>query len=340
MVPARFGTAYLPRLEEGGMIGMPVEACTIDGGPGMRWGTEGTCYPYTAGNDASRDAAHEKAAAQGRAIKARGSLSLFRCIELSNLVDHAKREMEIAGLFDKDSDYGGMLAKSVLAIMKVFAGQGHSGCSAEMCTRLFEKLARFENLTPLTSNPDEWNDVSEMSGRPMWQSNRNPAMFSKDGGKTWYDVNDGVEESTDGYNPDGLTDEDLMTDFQTVMSWTTTLGAERDTMESDVPEYAGRIVAELVRRDKVTFDIGAMRHESVVLLASTFQRLIATNRKFVDLVEVELAKTSVEDGHFHTWEPGGSKTSVVDGHSHGLDEANAITMVADGHTHRLLGVNR
>ena len=111
--------------------------------------------------------------------------------ELRGLVDHAEDELRRAGLFDEDSDYGGMMAHSVLAIMKLFAKQGHSGFSAEMCKMLFQKLASFETLTPITSDPKEWNDVSEMcSGKPFWQNNRNPAMFSEDGGKTWYDVNE------------------------------------------------------------------------------------------------------------------------------------------------------
>lgn len=106
---------------------------------------------------------------------------------------HAKKELELAGLNDEDSDYGGMLADAVQELIDVFAEQGHSGFSAMMCIELFTKLAKQENLTPLTSDPDEWNDVSEMSGQPFWQNKRNSSNFSTDGGKTWYDIN--VEES-------------------------------------------------------------------------------------------------------------------------------------------------
>lgn len=34
------------------------------------------------------------------------------------LIDHAKTELQIAGLFDKDSDYEGMLAESVMERME------------------------------------------------------------------------------------------------------------------------------------------------------------------------------------------------------------------------------
>ena len=43
-----------------------------------------------------------------------------------NLAKHAEYELRKAGLFDKDSDYGGMLGKAVMDIVKVFAKQGHS----------------------------------------------------------------------------------------------------------------------------------------------------------------------------------------------------------------------
>ena len=80
---------------------------------------------------------------------------------MSNLELHAKKEMEIAGLFDKDSDYGGMLGDAVMKMIKVFADEGHSGYSASMAISIFEKVARFELLTPLTGADNEWIEVSE-----------------------------------------------------------------------------------------------------------------------------------------------------------------------------------
>lgn len=65
---------------------------------------------------------------------------------LSNLIDHATKELTKAGLFDKDSDYDGMLGDAALELITVFAGQGHSGMSAEMTTQLFERLSRFKEI--------------------------------------------------------------------------------------------------------------------------------------------------------------------------------------------------
>jgi len=106
-----------------------------------------------------------------------------------SLVQHAQRELELAGLFDKDSDYSGMLGKAVVQLIKVFSKQGHSGFSAHQTQLIFLKLSNYENLTPITSDPEDWHDISDMGGGPMWQCKRNPSLFSKDGGKTWYSVN-------------------------------------------------------------------------------------------------------------------------------------------------------
>ena len=109
---------------------------------------------------------------------------------MSNLTEYAKDELTRAGLFDKDSDYDGALGVAALEIIEVFAKQGHSGFSAGMVTSIVEKLMRFEPLTPLTYEPDEWLDISEQSGTPMWHNKRKFTTFSIDGGKTHYDLDD------------------------------------------------------------------------------------------------------------------------------------------------------
>jgi len=65
---------------------------------------------------------------------------------MSNLINHANEQLSKAGLFDRDSDYDGELGRGVLELITVFAGQGHSGMSAEMTVQLFERLARFKEI--------------------------------------------------------------------------------------------------------------------------------------------------------------------------------------------------
>lgn len=101
-----------------------------------------------------------------------------------SLKDYAESELRRAGLFDADSDYGGALGPAVMELVDKFAAQGHSGFSAGLTLELFNTVASFKPLTPITSNPDEWMEV----GTGMWQSKRQPSLFSRDGGKSWYDI--------------------------------------------------------------------------------------------------------------------------------------------------------
>jgi hypothetical protein len=127
----------------------------------------------------------------------------------AGLVDHADFELKRAKLFDKDSDYEGMIGKAVMELVTLFAKQGHSGFSAMLALDVFDKVAKFKPLTPITSNPEEWFDVRENIGgdEALWQNKRDPALFSNDGGKTWYDIDKpekkmkAGEEKVDRANP-------------------------------------------------------------------------------------------------------------------------------------------
>ncbi len=91
-----------------------------------------------------------------------------------SLTDYAKMELEFAGMFDKDSDYDGMLGDAVMELVKVFSKQGHSGCSAAMTLALFRKVADYKPLTPLTFKDEEWSDTGN-----GFQNKRNSAVFKE-----------------------------------------------------------------------------------------------------------------------------------------------------------------
>jgi len=118
---------------------------------------------------------------------------------MSNLVSHAEFELRRAGLFDKDSDYGGMIAEGIMKIVQVFSDEGHSGCSASMTVSILENLLRFKPLTPLTSDPEEWMEIGEDMRFeklvPVWQNRRQSSCFSNDGGKTYYDIDAGDDRA-------------------------------------------------------------------------------------------------------------------------------------------------
>lgn len=79
---------------------MPVERCRRDGKPGYRWGEEGKCYIYPPGDEEARKRARQKAAEQGRAIKARetqsfilsGSLQHMASADILSFVDPSALE--------------------------------------------------------------------------------------------------------------------------------------------------------------------------------------------------------------------------------------------------------
>ena len=112
---------------------------------------------------------------------------------MSNLEKHAEKELKLAGLFDKDSDYAGMLGDAVMKLVKVFADEGHSGFSASRTIALFKKVASFEPLTPLTGEDSEWNKVSN----DTWQNKRCSHVF-KDKNNKAYDISGKIFREPNG----------------------------------------------------------------------------------------------------------------------------------------------
>lgn len=108
--------------------------------------------------------------------------------EDSNLVAHAKRELEIINSDDDEFD------KAIIAAVRGFSTYGHSGGSAAVGISMVYELLQFHNLSPLTDDPKEWNHIAENQLPGMdgsWQNRRNGEAFSTDGGKTYYLLSEG-----------------------------------------------------------------------------------------------------------------------------------------------------
>jgi hypothetical protein len=108
-----------------------------------------------------------------------------------SLTEHARRELELCGQYAEDPAY----SESIIKAVEAFASYGHSGGSAMCAREQLHALLAFQALSPLTDDPAEWVDQSEVSGSPMWQNKRDPAVFSTDGDKTWYSLDDRQPES-------------------------------------------------------------------------------------------------------------------------------------------------
>ena len=106
---------------------------------------------------------------------------------MSNLVDHARTELELIGEEPETIEW-------YLRVIKEFASFGHSGGSAMATIPVINDLLQYKNLKPLTDNPDEWfHHKAEDYGveDECWQNKRCPEAFSNDGGKTYYLISEG-----------------------------------------------------------------------------------------------------------------------------------------------------
>ncbi|MDX3324770.1 hypothetical protein PV405_08825 [Streptomyces sp. ME02-6979-3A] len=109
----------------------------------------------------------------------------------SPLIDHARRELALIG----EDEW---LTNGLCKVIEAFAAMGHSGFSAEHSTVVLEKLLRYQPLSPITDDPAEWEDRSEMSGYPIWQNIRDSRALSRDGGKTYTLVDEESQDSDSG----------------------------------------------------------------------------------------------------------------------------------------------
>jgi hypothetical protein len=113
-------------------------------------------------------------------------------VRQSNLVEHARRELELLG------EEPGTIA-GYLKVIRAFADMGHSGGSAAVAIPVIHELLQFKNLRPLTDDPAEWEHIAEdVAGQPdLWQNLRNSEAFSKDGGRTYYLLSERVWSGPD-----------------------------------------------------------------------------------------------------------------------------------------------
>lgn len=104
----------------------------------------------------------------------------------SELLDHAITELSLLEFSQGKID-------TYLDIIRAFDAAGYSRNDPFFDLTIVSKLLEYENLSNLTSSPDEWNQV----GTGLWQSYRNQEAFSTDGGVTYYKVGDSLCDNMD-----------------------------------------------------------------------------------------------------------------------------------------------
>lgn len=110
---------------------------------------------------------------------------------MSNLMLHAEVELKRAGYsLESEDEMDRVIYRNTMGIVRLFSMCGHSGGSAPIHTDMIAKLLSFEPLGPITSDVHEWQKIADGMGfeDPTWQNRRDGRMFSHDGGKTYYNV--------------------------------------------------------------------------------------------------------------------------------------------------------
>lgn len=109
---------------------------------------------------------------------------------MNNFEKHAWLEFKAAGWLDENDKFKDDMQESIcnhiLALLKVFSDEGHSGSTAPYTVDLFKKLAMFEPVVPLTGEDWEWSEVSERMGSKCWQNKRCSHVFKDENGA--YDI--------------------------------------------------------------------------------------------------------------------------------------------------------
>ena len=110
------------------------------------------------------------------------------------MVKYAKRELARIGRDEEGLQ--DLIDKNILDIVEMFSEQGHSGFSAGYALSVLERLLRYKPLTPLTGEPDEWNDTGHGSKQNKRcfsvfldgdKAHDNDAIIVSDnGGITWF----------------------------------------------------------------------------------------------------------------------------------------------------------
>jgi len=102
----------------------------------------------------------------------------------SNLVQHTKRELQfLLDNIDENEEGGGpnkWAYDNIIELVEVFSKQGHSGMSAPYVLDIFNEVARYRIIGPLTGEDNEWGDISSISDEEdatFFQNKRDSRVF-------------------------------------------------------------------------------------------------------------------------------------------------------------------
>lgn len=110
---------------------------------------------------------------------------------MNNFEKHAREEFRAAGWMDENGkfidEWQELICAQVVDLLNMFAHHGHSGSSAPYALNMFDRLAKFKPLAPITGEDWEWADVSGFSDGTRYQNKRCSSIFKDADGKA-YDI--------------------------------------------------------------------------------------------------------------------------------------------------------
>ena len=103
-------------------------------------------------------------------------------------VDHAKREFFHADWTNEAGEFKDemqeLMCSQVLELLELFAGHGHSGSTFGYALSLFDTLARFKPIGPLTGVDTEWV-MHDYGNGPHYQNKRLSSVFKDEDGSCY-----------------------------------------------------------------------------------------------------------------------------------------------------------
>ena len=100
--------------------------------------------------------------------------------------NYALQEFRAAGWIDENGKYccdemQEAVCNDLLALLETFSKQGHSGTSASYTLSLFQSLANFKPIAPLTGEDWEWNEICDdrTGGVTVFQNKRCGSVFKQ-----------------------------------------------------------------------------------------------------------------------------------------------------------------
>lgn len=118
---------------------------------------------------------------KGRSSLSRADANAPRAEEIGmrrTETEWAKRNLELAGLMSKDSDYEGMIGEAVCKLLDTHAAEGHSGASHYRTLQIFNLVAMGKTAFTLKfwqERFDDYNKTFVANGAEPWTE----AMFEE-----------------------------------------------------------------------------------------------------------------------------------------------------------------